>query len=862
MVDPAAGRDDAVAVTVAELVDRGSQVSARRPCRAPAVDYELKKAIRERLPDAWIAYLPAGMNLRDAIDAALRSTSAPRTPRYDRLTGGRRSAAAPAGRWDRWKRLLEPVTGFWVVVVGVGASMTSVAGDNSLVKRLTGTIPIAVGMVAIFFHVMLAVFRMASMSVRSEPTDDDLARALLSDLRHDWWRLTVFRANDVPQQLPVLLVGASEGDPPALLRAYRWRLRRPSAVLVSDCRALRERRQRRWLAFLMRYVNALPRWLLSEVLLPAKARRRARHLLCYGMVALLAAGLLYLDRSLGQPYCLGRGSDVKDEVTIDGDEWIGYRICLDKADLGRETWNRAVGQLVGHLAVHRPGPEDNRNLFDVNLIYRENKRVERLAERRRGLATVAVVTSLTTREQSRSLRSVVAEREGLAGAYAAQVRVNADRNPRMPYLRLAVVNAGDLTSGLDRRTVQNHLDELKDKLAELTRDQPLLIAAIVTLNSTDPVRAALRDSLGKDEVAMISPTMSADGFAAGFDAKEPVFFQVSSVNDDQVELIRQYAKVKEKKLIYYYPVDREGKFDAEDRYVQTMFCDVWRRRSPPPGTRGSKPCPAVPPSEQETYSDIELRPWSQGESAEEFRKTACPTEGITATSRGKSESDPRRPALLFFGGRYTDVAAFTQLVQVSCAPHQPEVAVADSATRFLADGELAGLVPHRTRVLIASRGPALTCTTLAAGPATALSPYDQGRRDDFADDVRRTLHRCGAGSDPEADRRLAGGWALVNYDSVLMIRDALLRVGLHRLTPATEMRGLVLGCLRGSPICPSASFPGGYGTITMKNGLGRRTVFLLDVPDLATAFAAASINPIYVCAPPGDPSKACLFEPF
>jgi hypothetical protein len=641
-------------------------------------------------------------------------------------------------------------------------------------------------------------------------------------------------------------------------------------------------------------------------------------------MSLVTIGLVSLHHRLDTPYCLS-AAGIDDVAVDDHDEWIGTRTCLGWSELGRNARNTLVGRIADRLSVHEPGPEDNQGLFDVNLIYRENKRIERLsADSGRGVVTVAMVTSLTTSTPTRPIRSVVAEREGLAGGYAAQVRINADRNQRMPYLRLAIVNSGDLTPGVDAKVMDQHLGRMRDSLRRLARSQRL-IAAVVTLNSSTQVQGALRDSLGADGIAMISPTMSADRFgdevrppAADGDVRRPVFFPVNPANDDQVELIAQYARRSgapaRRRLVYYYPVDPAQAtpgFDPTDLYLSTLFCDVWDRAGyRDEALRGGAEalhastararCEGASRKRPMKGLDVELWPWSRERPADELRASACP----------ESTGSPGRSPLLFFGGRYSDVAAFTQLVQVGCGSARPEVAVADSATRFLADGELAGLVPHRTRVLIASRGPALTCATLPEqDEAAELQPYDRGRRDDFADDIRNVLHRCRNAGDPEADRRLAGSWAVLGYDTVLMIRDVMLRIGLNNLREprrpraaatapagsdhvpglrgATELRGLVLRCLQGPPPparatartaapapqpgdtaatpCVSRVFPGAYGSIRVEDGIGRRTVTLLDVPDLATAFASASINPKHRCVPPEKPpaerrAARCVFR--
>ncbi|MEV6348931.1 hypothetical protein [Actinoplanes sp. NPDC051851] len=934
-----------------EAARRDSRFGVRPIITADRVDRRLKRAVRQRCThDTWFLHVPAGRPLRDAVDRALeRSDVAPPTPSYDRLTGGRRSPGEGrrSSRWDRVKRLLEPVTLFWLVVIAAGGTVMGAATEKTWWDDRVWTIGgglVLAGLAASLGHLLMAAARMIPQV--THPTDDDLARALLADLRRDWRRRTVFRFTDVPRRLPVLLVAAVPGatDPPPLVRAYqRWHpahphwlwwilapIRRPSAVLITDYtsrtaarpRSLSRRTRarlrltamnlRRWSAWPLvtglGCVLILPLtmvgwvltgfWWISVVLLvPRRARRRAILLFCYGVTALLVTGFVFVDRSLGQPYCLfGTGTD---DVDVEHDEWIGSRTCLGGADLGRDIRSAVLGRIAERVSVHRPGPDDNAGLFDVNLIYRENKRVEQSAAgENRGVVTVALVTSLTTSSPTRPVRSTVAEHEGLAGAHAAQVRINADRNQRMPYVRLAIVNSGDLTGGADEAAVQKHLDRMRESLHRLARNERWrLIAAVVTLNSTTYVQDALRESLGRDGVAILSPTMTADGFGDDIRPRDengvlystaPVFFAVNTINDDQVELVTRYAARSPKAgpLVYYYPVDPDHigpGFDETDLYLDTLSCDVWKRGGYQAAALhgddvwrldGSRPDRLCPNATRISVNDpkIGLWPWSRGESAEKLAESACPA------------SDP--PGLLFFGGRYTELAAFTQLVQAACT-ERPEVAVADSATRFLANGELARLVPHHTGVLIASRGPVLTCESLARpDDIPDLGPHDEGRMADFADDVHQVLHRCLGAGDPESDRRLAGGWAVLEYDTVLMIRDALLRIGLDGLRTAppddrpgaastgpdrvrgllggTALRDLVMLCLQGRTpsLCADRPFTGAYGTVRLVDGVGRRPVVLLDIDDLATAFAEGAGDPAGRCVPPLDGSRRrCVFHP-
>jgi hypothetical protein len=76
-------------------------------------------------------------------------------------------------------------------------------------------------------------------------------------------------------------------------------------------------------------------------------------------------------------------------------------------------------------------------------------------------------------------------------------------------------------------------DDPQEKLQRLAED-PKLAAAIVTVNSTRMVQNALRESLGVNNIAMVSPAMSTDGFGAAF-GRPKVFFQVKAPNDDHVQ---------------------------------------------------------------------------------------------------------------------------------------------------------------------------------------------------------------------------------------------------------------------------------------------------------------------------------------
>ncbi|WP_248828231.1 sulfotransferase family protein [Frankia sp. Mgl5] len=961
---------------------------ARPVVPAPVVDDELAEAVSDQVPGAWVVRcVPADLPLQEAIDEALREAgpAAPDTRRYDDLTGVLRQSRGTGGaedlldrrriaaRRERWKYVVEPVGLLWIGIAGLGAALMSAAdvkefGRGDLAWNV-GTFLLFTAMVLIGARLLVGLWRLVRGSIRAAPTERELARALLRDLRYDARRFVPtgwFRVRDVPRQLPVLLVATDPDDRrPVLLEEYlRWHsprlprwlwwlvaaLRRPAAVVVTNhvmpvtagawlLSAWRQRAERRaQLRACLRVSRQLPgtvgswwgglpgpmwrrlgvvalagllplgkslsraaRWLFV-LLWPPRARPRMYRLTAYGLTAVLMGTAVYVQLSPGQPYCLRPMSGSERDLSTDtsAGEWIGYRTCLGWRQLAGNVIGGALSSVAARLTVHQPGPDDIPNLFDDTLIYRENKRVQRLADGRRPLITVALVTSLTPATPTRAIRSVVAEREGLAGAYAAQLRINAMRSTRLPYVRLAVVNTGDLTAWGTGSTVRDHLEILENKLRQLAAD-PTLAAAIVTANSTTGIQHALSASLGAAGVPMVSPTMSADGYgealaspAMGADTfgrtvrGRPMFFQINSTNDDQVQLIYEYARSQNQPLTFFYPVTdaTHTEPDVNDRYLTSLYCDVLRRQRHPgfvqaPTSDPRSTCPPPPEAVEQALSaasstpappdgepspaappvPVSLVPWSSDRPLAATAGQACPP-GSTDTRPTAGQAPGAAPTalpLVFFGGRYTNVAEFTQTLRLACGSRMPQVAVADSSARFLADQELARHVPHGVKVLIAYRGRIQTCAALGnpqAGEDESL--FDAGRRMDFYDDIRESLDRCAGPGSHEEDRWLSGGWAALSYDSLLMINDALLRAGIP--STAADARDRILQCLRGptAHACDSTDYNGAYGTIRLDDhGVGRRSAVLLRVEDLTTAFEFPNlVATIGTCTPAATPCLA------
>lgn len=602
-----------------------------------------------------------------------------------------------------------------------------------------------------------------------------------------------------------------------------------------------------------------------RIFVPDSSRYRLRLFGVYALAVLAVGPSVAVTLDTERPYCLWRapqwtswyhgGGISTGDI---GGEWIGYRTCLGWTQFVGDLASAGIGHLPDAFGPKRADPDDTPGLFDINKIYVENRRVERLTTGSRPIATIAMITSITTSEAKREVRSVVAERENLAGAYAAQRRINTMRSERHPYLRIAVVNVGDL------------LDRPEDKTAELTTrlkalaGDATLVAAVVGVDSREPVRQMLKDSLAARNIAMISPTMSADDFGKGM---SDTFFQMSSTNRDQVHLIFEHARRRHLDVTYIYPSDlkapalepREEKNSsktqgpafggtgrnsidgkAKDLYLETIYCDV----------RALKPH-YLWPAGDDVFCGTKVDATGAMRSND--------VQSWNSSAGGNQITCPEKPSsqLIFFGGRYVDVSEFLRDLRSSCPGKDlPEVAAADSSARFLADPEQARHVPHGTRVLISYRGPVLTCANLAnqnyRQPGTTADKTIGDRRADFLSDVESSLARC-TGKDQPADQWLAGGWAALTYDAVLMIDDTLTRT---RPSPdsssPSSARERVLICLRGRGAgCSEYTYQGAYGDTRFVNGVARRTTNLLRIDDLSIAYTKpGQAATIATCVPP------------
>jgi hypothetical protein len=692
------------------------------------------------------------------------------------------------------------------------------------------------------------------------PTEDDLAAALLKDLRFDWRRLTRplrwRRVEPVPGYLPVLVLRSSPtgagpgfGTVDRLLRAHQrpyrlpgpwavslpWWLRvpvsafrRPSVVVVTDA-PRPDRAPPGLLSAWRRGARSRPRLLalwrrVVEGVAPPAPRRRAVRLLQVYLVVPLAAAYLSVVHSTSHPYCLV----VRHAGEAQWGDWAGVQVCRGWSQLAIDTAEGLSHRLTRLTGSADPGRVDQESLFDPNRILAENRRVERLTVGSRPAYTVAVVTSLTASTRNRAIRSVVAQHEGLAGLYAAQRRINAVIGPNQPYLRLAIVNTADLTALTADDRIDRHLARAADGLVDLAHDRRYpLLAAVVTLDSKDYVIDGLladvvRRLPGPAAVALVSPTMSADGLARTLHRSgDPVFFQIDSVNRQQVDLICRYTsgpRARADGLTAVFPAVIGG-----DRYVRSLRDDV----------------------ESDPRCRADVRSWTPPSPADRPR----PAPDVGAPEVDLAQLCPKREPgrAVFFGDRYTEVAEFTQHLRLACPDRMPTIYLSENSFRFLSDADLARQVPRGMPVVISGRR-LLTCANLRHDADAALRGEGRrggaalGQRVDFLTAVASSTHRCG--SRPAAgDRWLTGGWAAGNYDTLTLINDAMRRTGWPPGPgPSMSARERLLRCLHGVETCRGSAYPSTSGLIRLgPDGVAERCTVLISIDDLALPERAAQL---------------------
>jgi hypothetical protein len=567
---------------------------------------------------------------------------------------------------------------------------------------------------------------------RAAPGEDALlARAFLLDLAAEggWGRL--FDRRPMWVDHPVLVLPA-HAQRETLLAEYA-RLRKPPLLVVTDGAPQAPAA-----------VGRVPRW--SRPLLRKGARPLVRAVVAGVAVLGLATSAVAAGRT--PPPC--SVFPTAERTGSQGGERYGVQLCGDP--------------FGGH------GPED--------LIYEENVRVRKSGAT---AVTILLLTSLTTEpgsDPALGLQSRLAEREGLAGAYAAQRSIN-DEAGSHPMVQLAVANVGS-------RYVREAVAEVK----ALLTDDPLVLASVVTVNSTATAQQALAD-LRDTRLTMASTTMTADGFPA----KVPGFLQVTSTNADQVALVADYAhRVAPGRQVKAVVPDRQ----PGDLYLGSLASAVDR-------------------------AGMTSVPWSPAKAGDEFLRI-CPAAGPTP--------------VVYYLGRYTQFADFISDLGLICGSRRPLLIADDSVSRFIADDSLTSHLPHGTEVVVTVRGNLKSCRGLAARGSDADRANGVAqRRADFLADVRKYLRRCEGPQDRVAD--VAGGWAGLIYDVVRMFDNAWRRVSLVRPDlfglPGNEPREQVFQQLVVRDAAEGHAYPGAVEPLVWGTGrVARRSLALYCLPELRT----------------------------
>jgi hypothetical protein len=510
--------------------------------------------------------------------------------------------------------------------------------------------------------------------------DAVLAAAFLHDLAAEWgWRNLFNLLRPMRTDHPVLLVtcppDAGRTNPARTFLAEYAALRRPPMLLITD-------RPNGTPAFIS--VAGQPERGPWRVAGPVPDRtstaRRLRTLYRCCIVprrcrVAMAAVLVVFGAS---SVASAQPRDKCSRVTEEGGQRIGVQYCGDP------------------FSGAGPDADAERQIYAANL------GAQRKAPDR--TVTIVLISTLTTDPDSSrprgEIQSTLAERRGLAGARSAQQRINNAPGDHI-MIRLAVANAG---------AGARHIDTAVNKVGELLSDDPRALAAVVTVNSTDKSKRALK-KLDQRSLLMASPTMSSDGFGTAIDG----FLQLTALNSDEVQLVAAYA----------------GQH-AKGRPIDLIT---------PDGASGDE------------YTG-ELRAFGE---AKGMRVLPWKPDG--------SLDDPDICRhVVYFADRYTRFIDFVHQLHDYCDRfRQWPLLIADaSVSRFIADTTLTSLLPHGTRVVVTVRGDLLSCAGLAELPRKT-DPIVARRKDFIAD-----IGRC---DDSTGD--ITGGWGVIEYDVIRLLNDAV-----------------------------------------------------------------------------------------
>jgi hypothetical protein len=326
----------------------------------------------------------------------------------------------------------------------------------------------------------------------------------------------------------------------------------------------------------------------------------------------------------------------------------------------------------------------------------------------RPIVTIVYLTSFALSDE----HDFVAEREGLLGAWYAQRRANqeAQRNPTTPYVQILVANAG--VEGA-------FADQVVTRILDRFAVDKQIIAVVATIDSRAASVAALR-RLGDAGLPVMSPTMSADGLGDQI----PLFLQLAAPTSVQADLVHHYAThvLKVNTLTNYFTYGRRGvQAKGSDLYVDTLRSDLAKDFGP---------------------GRYRERLWSSGTSL---------------------SADCRNNSVIFFGGRYTEFAAFLAQIGHDCEGRMPAVVADGSVARFMANADKRKAAPAGLAVAFVSGGYLGSCAVLGEQGLPAANRH-----------LERQNYLLDVGGD--CDRNPAGqiaGWSALTYDAARLLTRAM-----------------------------------------------------------------------------------------
>jgi hypothetical protein len=403
----------------------------------------------------------------------------------------------------------------------------------------------------------------------------------------------------------------------------------------------------------------------------------------------------------------------------------------------------------------------------------------------RPLVTLVYLAAFTKPDARPGDEVFVGERDGLEGVAVAQYRAlrEAENNPASPYLRVIVANVGDET---------RHIGDLEPMLADLVRDDPTVIAAVAQVDSRTKTQEML-ESLDTIGLPTVTLTTSADGISG----MSNLYLQLSPPTAEEARVIHAYTSevLHRTDLMNIYTYGSKGHAGGkEDLYVNTLRDDL--------------------------HTEFKDR----------YHEEFWPN-GVSVTNVCSDVFD----GVVFFGGRYSEFAAFAAQLYTDCDGKLPVLLADGSVNRYMGSLRTREIAPTTLPLAyIGARGELSYCRSLATAP--------QAERKNFLSDIRVVLNRC-AGDTPDGE--LIGDWSGLGYDAVRILLRSVKDIASRRPSmgsgrswdPKQINPRMVYNQIR-QFIDPQHPYPGVSGLLMFdQNGIAHdRHIAIMCAPNLQQAF--------------------------